>query len=656
MAGTMKPTLVANMGGAIDKGTGSSVLLYPFDKDTYSYFDCTDSYFDKTIWKKLQNTLGEQSIKDINFVPRFMRGAIRMIIAKNENIIDFGGYGKDDEGNYWFDYLDARSEDYNNYVSAGNSDLTKMPGNRHIIMKIDNRKYFYAAVVENGISEPYMISTTHKQVTGEHSACAAIYAYMAYIFAVNTIDKSGGDDLTEILGNEMEEAQDALASADYHTFINAINAFANDMYYCVGRSKDVEKVYNISPLDLDFDISPSVMMLTDTPSNFEWFIGSSNYLNGKTMKPNNTTQLKVKPKQLTMAELIATNEYDLGVSLTETEKQLVPNFDNFVPSEICIDVAKEIKASRYDPIPCRNILWTGETGTGKTTEAQMLAQLLNLPYYSMNLSSDKMSADLTLSLLPNGNKTDIDSIRNKYLSFPDADEISFDPEDAYLKITGKQLEGATAKDCENAKMEVLLKDMNSTQDFVYVDSPFLKAFRNGGLIELQEVNSCKAAILKALNEALDDLNILHLVNGEIVHRNPNCIVLVTANVGQGYEGINVFSNDFIARFHQADLFELPSDDELAERVSLRSGYNDTAEIKKMITAMKDMQKVLLEAKGDYGSISPRSLIAWARKTKNTGDAYTAALKTIVGIGSQDPEIRIELISSLEDYFEPTHML
>ena len=56
-----------------------------------------------------------------------------------------------------------------------------------------------------------------------------------------------------------------------------------------------------------------------------------------------------------------------------------------------------------------------------------------------------------------------------------------------------------------------------------------------------------------VRKALDDLNIIHLPTGEVVHRNPNCVVVVTANVGQGYEGINNFSNDFIARFHQADV-------------------------------------------------------------------------------------------------------
>ena len=139
----------------------------------------------------------------------------------------------------------------------------------------------------------------------------------------------------------------------------------------------------------------------------------------------------------------------------------------------------------------------------------------------------------------------------------------------------------------------------------------------------------------------------------MIHRNPNCIVVVTANVGQGYEGINNFSNDFIARFHQADVFELPDDNALIERIKARSGYTDSKTIAKMIKVMHAIQRVLLETKGDYGACSPRGLIAWARKTKNTGDVYTAGTKTIVGLATQDPEIRVEVLHALETEFAPS---
>jgi len=436
--------------------------------------------------------------------------------------------------------------------------------------------------------------------------------------------------------------------------MKAVRALDADIYTLFQYPAETESAFGKPPIDLKSytyaDLDPVDISAIEELTHIT---GDSKILKGEKAE-SFTPYLKVKRKAKTIKEYQAEGIYDMGVFLNEEERKLIPKgFENFIPSEITLDVAMEVKASSFDPVPCRNLLWTGETGTGKTTESQLLAALLGLPYRSMNLSSDKLSSDILISCLPNNEKLSKEEIKQLFSGFPSSDLIAVNPEDAYLAITGKKLGGATEDDVNDAKCDAVLSFFAKANDFMYVDSPFVESFRHGGVIELQEVNSCKAAILKSLNEALDDLNIIHLPTGEVVHRNPNCVVVVTANIGQGYEGISNLSNDFIARFHQADVFELPSDSVLVKRIKDRSGYEDEKTIRRMIKVMHAIQRVLLETKGDYGSCSPRGLIAWARKTKNCGDAYIAGCKTIVGLATQEPEIRVELLHALETEFAPT---
>ncbi len=623
-------------------------LLAPFNLDIILDVDTNEPYFNSTLYKTSIPVSSQKGINYMGIIEKAITRAAMPLVTPD--LKGFGGYGLDDSGDFYADYYDGTQVEFNTKIKSGTLDFSKA---RHIIVKIDGKTKAMSGMVvdEYGAATKYRVQTRNTTGdTGRHSPAAAMFALLAY--CVNCPEVSNS--VTRTMEKHFSDIYEGMNTVDFKTFAKGMRALDVDFYTLIAYPDKVKGAHGsdlpFDPEDYNTDEIPMLVIPDDL--HFVSFVGDSTVLKGAKVKAK-ATKIKGKRKEKTIKELDDDKTYHLGITLTKDEEDLIPKgFDAFIPSEIILDVANEVKVSSFDPVPARNFLFTGETGTGKTTESQMLAKLLHMPYRSMNLSSDKLSSDILVSCLPNNKKISKEEISEIMMKWPSAEEIAINPAYCFEKLTGVEKEDADEKDIVNAESKILCDLLEKSNDFMYVDSPFVETFRKGGVIELQEANSCKAAILKSLNEALDDLNVIHLPTGEVVHRNPNCIVVVTANVGTGYEGINAFSNDFIARFHQADVFELPDDDTLANRVMARSGYEEKDVVKKMITVMKGIQKTLLEARGDSGSCSPRGLIAWARKTKNCGDPYAAGLKTIVGLATQDPEIRIQLISALETQFAP----
>ena len=627
-------------------------LIYPFNTEKIENIIDLDSdpYFDTCLYK---NALPAEKQKEMNFMCGVSRAISRLVMPSiDDTLIGFGGFGYDQEGNFYADYWDGTAEDFNTAYSAGMKDFSN---SRHILFKIDKQKEMSAVVTDDYLSEkPYMLWTDKNQ-TDRHSSSAAIFALLAYI--VSSVEKGSNlSKAAEVMYSHYNDIIESYMNINMDKFAKAIRCLENDFYTAMTYDYYVEQAYGSKPIEpslFDKEIF-DLFEITKDKTELVEMKGNSAFLGGTKSMVKNTTKLKAAAKKINVKELADSKEFDLGLNLTDEEELLVPtSLDDVYPDDIVVDTAREIKISSNDPIPARNFLWTGESGTGKTTSAKMLARLNHLAYRSMNLSSDKQSSDILVNCLPNTNKLTFANYLDKTKNFPDSSILFTNTAKAYEMVTGRKKEDATEQDVRNAEEKVRFDLLNNMSDFMYVDSPFVTTFRNGGVIELQEVNAAKPGILKALNEALDDLNILHLPTGEVIHRNPNCVVVVTANVGQGYEGINAFSNDFIARFHQADVFELPDDKELCQRVMATSNFDNEKIIMKMVKVMHAMQRVLLESKGDYGACSPRALFAWARKTKNCGDAYLSGVKTIVNLSSQDPEIKVELLHALETEFVPT---
>lgn len=639
---------------------GNISMIPPFNMYEMTKVDQSDPYFETTLYKKYN-----VGTNKLNPLPEIERAISRLakVMTANGSIKGFGGYGFSENGDFYCDYYDGSVEDYNAQAAkaVGSDDFSL---HRHTVMCIKTsvdgtcKELYGTCVDEYGLQTQYLLADRGKKDSIRKTGSAGIYALLCYMIAsYERGDLPNSAEIMEPVRQHYKDVLKALDDSNFPLLYKAGLALDSDIY-CLLQYPEVLRVsltmpdasLPFEPKDFDYPDTQAMVDVNHIPE-LKDIVGSSAFFNG-TAAEKSGISIEVKPKSVTVADLVKSRKYNLGVILSEEEKELIPKgFDNFSCEEIILDTANEIKESRFDPRPCRNILWTGESGTGKTTSAMMLAAVLGLPYYSMNLSSDKMSSDILTSCLPNNKKASEKDIEDVLSSFPSEFEIQMDPVAAFEKLSGIRKEDVTEAEIQHFEAKMLYNAVNNASDFMYVDSPFVSAYRKGGIIELQECNSAKAQILKSLNEALDDTATIHLPTGEVVHRNENCYVIVTANIGQGYRGIEDFSNDFIARMDQHDRFELPSENELIERVVDRSGYENRENIKKMIKVMKAIQKVLLEIRGDYGSCSPRALYSWARKTKNCGKPYYAGLKTIVGLATQDPEEEVELIAQLELYFK-----
>lgn len=630
-----------------------SNLVRPFNQVNFTFIEQND--LDETLYMQSLEPEKQKTLTPVFLIERAITRLLMPAICPE--IQNFSCFGFDKHNNFYCDYYDGTSQAFNDACDKGQLDFAV---ERHIVCKIEVGTNKLSGVVLDsyGGTMPYYIKTRTLEDKARHSASAAIFCILAFI--ISSVENGFTCETSDIIYAHYCDAINSYKLNDMGSFSKAILSLDADIYTLIQYPEKVESKFGKFTVvdNYEFNISnytnPDLDMCDVSDiEGFNAIEGTSAILGGAVSKPK-PKKLKGIAKEKDVAYFVKEKKYfieDFGLS--EQDELLIPKgFDNFVPNPITLDIAGEIIASVDDPIPARNFLLTGETGTGKSTETQMLAKLLNIPYRSMNLSSDKLSSDILTQCLPNHQKVTQKDIEELIKSFPDAETIAFDPVTAYTAITKKIKVDATEEDVNKAKSDAIFSLMSKANDFMYVDSPFVETYRNGGVIELQEVNACKAAILKSLNETMDDLNIIHLPTGEVVKRHKYCIICVTANVGAGYEGIQQFSNDFIARFHQADVFELPDDKTLANRVMLRSGYSDEKMVMKMVKVMHAIQRVLLETKGDYGSCSPRGLIAWARKTKNCGDAYLAGIKTIVGLATQDPEIRVELVHALETEFAP----
>ena len=97
--------------------------------------------------------------------------------------------------------------------------------------------------------------------------------------------------------------------------------------------------------------------------------------------------------------------------------------------------------------PARLFMMTGEAGTGKTTDARMIAQILGLPYYVFTCGPGTDELELLASTVPNM------GTKNKTLPvLPVFYDLQMDPASALCVLSGTYEEGIS----EEAAFEKLL--------------------------------------------------------------------------------------------------------------------------------------------------------------------------------------------------------
>lgn len=206
-----------------------------------------------------------------------------------------------------------------------------------------------------------------------------------------------------------------------------------------------------------------------------------------------------------------------GRKLSILEESLVPKLDSWyiIPEQV-VNICRHAQVTTGKPMQMRNFLMRGPAGTGKTQGARAIAAGLHLPYMKYTCSASTEVFDFVGMVFP---KTDtmttgdaqLDKEREmvmamgginyanvaKIMNLPDLEDMDFDPCGVFQSLTGITNEEATSRDCMAVVMDMVAEkikqlskpaegEQSSGQTYTYVETDFIKALKNGYVIEIQE--------------------------------------------------------------------------------------------------------------------------------------------------------------------------
>lgn len=279
---------------------------------------------------------------------------------------------------------------------------------------------------------------------------------------------------------------------------------------------------------------------------------------------------------------------------TEEEKRLIPEVPEWyiVPKEvdeICSLVTKSTNTFK----PKRNFMFRGPSSTGKSSMARAIAAKLNMPYMFITCSSDTESS--------------------AFLGEP-------------------------------------MYDKNG--NIKYVESPFIKAIKNGYVIEVQEPYTiAKQGVLTSLNGLLDDSAGVTLATGEFVKRHPDAVVIFTTNVS--YVGCKKPNQSVLRRMNGVYDINMPSEAEVCKRVKANTKFDDEALLRKMVKCAHKIDIHLQEQMIDDGVCGVSEIIDWVSAVQISGNIVEAACSTIVSKATDDALEQANIIAIVEAAFAGT---
>lgn len=340
-------------------------------------------------------------------------------------------------------------------------------------------------------------------------------------------------------------------------------------------------------------------------------------------------------------------------TLTPKEELMVPRIEDWyvIPPEV-VTICKHAQMTTAGSQPMRNFMMRGPAGTGKTEGAKAIAAGLGLPYLYYTCSANTEIYDFLGQMLP-------ETAENAHCGkeYPTLTDIQMDPPSAYKKLTGIYDETVTDAEVYDKLLEVmaqnakaLMADNASGQRFRYVETPLITAIRNGYLIEIQEPTViANPGVLVGLNALLDRCASVTLTTGEVIHRHPDTVVVVTTN--NNYAGCRDMNQSVISRMNLIMDIDEPDVDTLTERVMKVTGCTDKSAVSDMAASVQEISERCRETMINDGSCGVRELISWVQSYMVCGNVLEAAKYTVLSSVSGDPENRADILSScLEQKF------
>lgn len=524
------------------------------------------------------------------------------------------------------------------------------------------------------------------------SVLASVYdknTEMMETYACNTSGKDGAAIVLAMLPTLMEDDEfhdtlDAFEKEYIAGFPDKDEARKLGGILCDNVYRRVEDSKCPAHLKVSIDNSGNVMRVSQT------HLDSGSFTPDRVTAGEFTIFAQTGPAQILQpgaamdhSDFVAKFVLDPTRELSMAERAMVPTLEPwYVIPEQVVNVCKHARLSTGKARPMRNFLLRGPAGTGKTEGAKAIAAGLNLPYLKYTCSANTEVYDFIGQVFPetDGPSTgdpDLDRERQelkamgginyenvkKLMGLPDLDDMDYDPEGVYLKLTGIARPGATSQDCMGKVLELVTDKLQQLckvkpetvaagQTYTYVETDFIRALKHGYVLELQEPTVImQPGVLVGLNSLLEQDGSITLPTGEVIQRHPDTTIIVTTNIT--YEGCRGINQSVLDRMNLTQDVELPSPEIMAQRAMSVTGCEDDYMVSQMVRVVNDMSDFCRKNSISDGSCGMRSLIDWIMSTEVTGDPYESALYTIISRATANEEDQALLKSSvLEPVFAP----
>ena len=371
---------------------------------------------------------------------------------------------------------------------------------------------------------------------------------------------------------------------------------------------------------------------------------------------------------------------DTSRKLSSMEMALIPEIPSWhILTKEVVDICKHAQFSSSMATPMRNFLLRGPAGTGKTHDARAVAAGLGLPYVKFTCSADTDVYDFIGQVYPDFSSSTGDPLIDaelkqldgmggvtyenvqKLLGLPDPDDMDFDPEGAFERMTGVSKPGVSLHDCISVALSLVTDKVTQLTSakyaagsdgpsYNYFETDFLRGLKNGYVIEIQEpANITQPGVLTGLNDLLEQAGTILLPDNRRINRHPDAVIIITTNVN--YEGCRPLNQSVLDRMDLIMDIPLPDEATMCQRAMSVTGCEDEIMVTHMVKVVADMADYCQKNGVTDGNVGMRGLIDWIISTKCTGNPYRSALDTVISRATADEEEQATLIASyLEPYF------
>lgn len=523
------------------------------------------------------------------------------------------------------------------------------------------------------------------------SLMASVYDKNTEVFENYTMNASGRDGAAVmmaifpiLMGDEefsdtFEEYRDQMNSG-YPDMTKATNAMA---MLCDNAYRRIKDSSCAAPVKVNVDKAGNLMRVSQAQLDSGAFTPTT-VIAGEFTIFAKTGRVTVKKADAIVEHEDFVGKYQLQPrSLSSQERALIPELPAWyiIPQEV-VDICKHAQATTGKSMQMRNFLLRGPAGTGKTMSAKAIAAGLGLPYMAYTCSAGTEIFDFIGQIFPDSDSGSTGDAQldhekeilksmgginyanvSKLMNLPDLDDMDYDPAGVYQALTGVENAAATSQDCMSIVLDRVTEKVralskreenaqSSGQTYTYIETDFIKALKNGYVIEIQEPSTIvQPGVLVGLNSLLEQTGAITLPTGEVIHRHPDAVVVVTTNIT--YEGCRGMNQSVIDRMSLVRDVELPSPEVMVQRAMSVTGATDEYQVSQMVQVVNDLSEYCRKNSITDGSYGMRSLIDWIISSEITGDVYESALYTIISKATTDEVDREALVSTvLEPIFTP----